>query len=327
MEDRVRSNVLATCRAALSLWADPLVDYATSGSDFSIGDLVCARAPISLYVVTPQAHADRLALLVRIFIRQTINSLMETLRHDSRGRLKRHRLLLLLDEFPKLGSLPFLENALGEMAGYGITAHLVCQSFNDVLSKYGDKTPLLDNMHITAAFATSEPTSIEKVIRRAGKALEYRKGYSDPRSLFSRAHRIASQSEQQRYILSEEDVRGLASDEQFLFVSNCKPIRAKKIRYFDDPFFKAKAGDFFNGRPAAYVQKPNDADLPGLAVIDWRNVRPPDGAPLRFVGVAAPKSADGGAPEQRPGDAAAAAAEAFLAGSMRAFQSSDDGVD
>jgi type IV secretion system protein VirD4 len=151
MEERVKSNVLATCRASLSLWADPLVEYATSWSDFSIGDLVCAAAPVSFYIITPQAHADRLAFLVRVFTRQTINSLMESEHADSRRRRKRHRLLLLLDEFPKLGSLPFLENAMGEMAGYGITAHLICQSFNDVFSKYGDKTPLFDNMHITAA--------------------------------------------------------------------------------------------------------------------------------------------------------------------------------
>ncbi|OYX00553.1 MAG: conjugal transfer protein TraG, partial [Caulobacter vibrioides] len=168
MDERVKSNVLATCRASLSLWADPLVEYATSWSDFSIGDLVCAEAPVTFYLITPQAHADRLAFLVRVFIRQSVNSLMEHEHYDSRRRRKRHRLLLLLDEFPKLGSLPFLENAMGEMAGYGITAHLVCQSFNDVFSKYGDKTPLFDNMHITATFATSEPTSIEKVTRRAG---------------------------------------------------------------------------------------------------------------------------------------------------------------
>ena len=159
---------------------------------------------------------------MRVFTRQTINSLMESEHADSRRRRKRHRLLLLLDEFPKLGALPFLENAMGEMAGYGITAHLICQSFNDVFSKYGDKTPLFDNMHITAAFATSEPTSIEKVTRRAGKALEMRDSFSDPRTLFSRAHRSTSQSEQQRYILSEEDVRGLDDRKQFLFVNNCQ---------------------------------------------------------------------------------------------------------
>ena len=289
MDERVKSNVLATCRASLSLWADPLVEYATSWSDFSIGDLVCSEAPVSFYIITPQAHADRLAFLVRVFTRQTINSLMEDEHRDSRRRPKRHRLLLLLDEFPKLGALPFLENAMGEMASYGITAHLICQSFNDVFSKYGDKTPLFDNMHITAAFATSEPTSIDKVTRRAGKSLELRDSYSDPRTLFGRGHRSTSQAEQQRYILSEEDVRGLDDRKQFLFVNNSKPIVADKIRYYEEPFFQARTGDYYHGVLARHEQKPGAADLPGPASIDWLGVRAAVAAPA-FEGVRTPRS-------------------------------------
>src|SRR3546814_4341589 len=83
-------------------------------------------------------------------------------------------LLLMLDEFPKLGGLPFIENALGEMAGYGITCQLFCQSFNDVFGKYGVHTSIFDNMHITVSFSTSEPKSIKSIIERAGKHLEYR---------------------------------------------------------------------------------------------------------------------------------------------------------
>lgn len=298
MDERVKSNVLATCRASLMLWADPMVEYATSASDFSIGDLVCAEAPVSFYMITPQAHADRLAFLVRVFTRQTINSLMESEHVDSRQRRKRHRLLLLLDEFPKLGSLPFLENAMGEMAGYGLTAHLICQSFNDVFSKYGDRTPLFDNMHITAAFATSEPNSIEKVTRRAGKALEMRESFSDPRSIFGRAHRSTSQSEQQRYILSEEDVRALDDRKQLLFVNNCKPILADKIRYYEEPFFKARTGDYFNGHPAVYQQLPGAADLPCEAHNDWKGVRAVGAPPPTFKGVAPP----GTAPRIDPSD-------------------------
>jgi len=273
MDVRVRANVLATCRSSLSLWADPLVEYATGWSDFVIGDLVCSEAPVTFYITTPQAHADRLAFLVRIFMRQSINGLMEELHYDSRGRRKRHRLLMLLDEFPKLGGLPFLENALGEMAGYGITAHLICQSFNDVFSKYGDRTSLFDNMHITATFATSEPNSIKKVIERAGKSIEMRESFSNPRTLFSRANRTVSLGEQQRYILSEEDVRGQPVDEQFLFVNNAKPIIAKKIRYWKEPYFAKRCGDFFNEKPAAWVQRAGDADLPpGKTAIDWIGV-------------------------------------------------------
>jgi type IV secretion system protein VirD4 len=144
-------------------------------------------------------------------------------------------------------------------------------------------------MHITATFATSEPTSIEKVTRRAGKALEMRESYSDPRTLFGRAHRSTSQSEQQRYILSEEDVRGLDDRKQFLFVNNTKPILADKIRYYEEPFFKERAGDYFHGVPAVYEQRPCAADLPGTAHIDWRGVRAVQPAQEGFIGVSPPR--------------------------------------
>jgi type IV secretion system protein VirD4 len=167
-----------------------------------------------------------------------------------------------------------------------------------VFSKYGDKTPLFDNMHITATFATSEPNSIEKVTRRAGKSMEMRESFSDPRTLFGRGHRSTSQSEQQRYILSEEDVRGLDDRKQFLFVNNTKPILADKIRYYEEPFFKARCGDYFHGVPAAYQQRPGAADLAGPATIDWKGVQAAEAALEGFAGVVVPPNrhaASGGA--------------------------------
>lgn len=54
MDRRVRSSVLATAQKSLALWADPLVASATSWSDFCIGDLACAEAPVSFYLITPR---------------------------------------------------------------------------------------------------------------------------------------------------------------------------------------------------------------------------------------------------------------------------------
>ena len=273
MEPRVRSSVLATAQKSLALWADPLVCHATGASDFCIGDLVCAKAPVSFYLITPQAHADRLAFLVRVMLRQSLNSLMETVDTDSRGRQKRHELLMMLDEFPKLGPLPFLENALGEMAGYGIAAHLICQSFNDVFKYYGVHTSIFDNCHVTAAFATSEPTSIERVVKRAGRALEMRESFSDPRLAFAKGHRSRNQAEVERYILGEQDVRGLGADKQFLFVNNAKPFVTDKIRHYDEPAMAAVTRDVYRGERARFVQTPETLDTPGKPPNDWLGVR------------------------------------------------------
>jgi type IV secretion system protein VirD4 len=283
MDPRVRSSVLATAQKSLALWADPLVAAATSWSDFCIGDLACAEAPVSFYLITPQAHADRLAFLVRVMLRQSLNSLMESIEADSRGRPKRHPILMMLDEFPKLGALPFLENALGEMAGYGLSAHLICQSFNDVFKHYGVYTSIFDNMYVTAAFATSEPGSIERIVKRAGKSLEMRESYSDPRLLFGKGHRSRNQSEVERYVLAEQDVRALDGGKQFLFVNNAKPFLAEKIRFYEDPVLAPRTRDFFHGERAVFVQTPTTLDTPGKPPIDWLGVRAvaPYLAPMR----------------------------------------------
>lgn len=274
MDVKVRSSVLGTAQAALTLFADPLVAHATSWSDFAIGDLVCSKNPVSFYLITPQAHADRLAFLVRVMLRQSINTLMEDIDYDSRGREKKHRLLLMLDEFPKLGGLPFLENALGEMAGYGITCQLFCQSFNDVFGKYGVHTSIFDNMHITVCFATSEPKSIRSIIERAGKSLEYRESFSDPRSILHRGNRTTSFAEQERYILAEQHVRGLSQKREFIFVNNAKPLIADKIRHYTDPYFKTVAVDFHGKKRAKFQQTPTTMDRPaGTVAVDWLGCR------------------------------------------------------
>ena len=278
MDDRVSSNVLSTAQTALELFADPLVARATSWSDFCLGDLVCAEAPVSFYLITPQAHADRLAFLVRVMLRSTFNSLMEEAHLDSRGRPKNHKLLLLLDEFPKLGALPFIENGLGEMAGYGITAHLVCQSFNDVYKAYGQNTSLFDNMHLTCCFATSEPNSIRGIVARAGRATEMRESFSAPSTIFGRAHFSRSLTEQRREILSENDVRELPANKQLLFVNNTKPILADKLRYYEDPWFRRVTTDYFHGKRASTVQTAANLDVPGKPTIDWLGVQAVRGA-------------------------------------------------
>lgn len=93
-------------------------------------------------------------------------------------------------------------------------------------------------MHITVSFSTSEPKSIKSIIERAGKHLEYRESFSDPRSLFHKGNRSTSLGEQERYILGEQHVRGLATTKEFVFVNNAKPFIADKIKHYEDPILR-----------------------------------------------------------------------------------------
>ena len=118
-----RSGVLSTAMSFLGLYRDPVVAAVTRRCDWRIRDLVEAERPVTLYLVVPPSDISRTKPLIRLILNQIGRRLTEEL--DSKRR--RHRLLLMLDEFPALGRLDFFESALAFMAGYGLKSFLIAQ--------------------------------------------------------------------------------------------------------------------------------------------------------------------------------------------------------
>lgn len=128
-----RSGVLSTAMSFLGLYRDPVVARVTSRCDWRIEDLVASERLATLYLVVPPSDISRTEPLVRLVLNQIGRRLTEEL--ESKGR--RHRLLLMLDEFPALGRLDFFESQLAFMAGYGLKAFLIAQSLNQIEKAYG----------------------------------------------------------------------------------------------------------------------------------------------------------------------------------------------
>ncbi len=114
-----RSGVLSTAMSFLGLYRDPTVAEVTSRCDWRIADLISTEHPVSLYLVVPPSDISRTKPLIRLILNQVGRRLTESL-DGSDGIARRHKLLLMLDEFPALGRLDFFETALAFMAGYGI---------------------------------------------------------------------------------------------------------------------------------------------------------------------------------------------------------------
>ena len=85
-------------------------------------DLLEADRPVSLYLTMPPSDIIRTRPLLRLLLNQIGRRLTET--HGLQAACRRPsppRLLLMLDEFPALGRLDFLQTALAYLPGYGIT--------------------------------------------------------------------------------------------------------------------------------------------------------------------------------------------------------------
>ncbi|EPG9355821.1 conjugal transfer protein TraG (plasmid) [Pseudomonas fulva] len=227
-----RSGVLSTAMSFLGLYRDPVVARVTAHCDWRIADLVGSRQPVTLYLVVPPSDINRTKPLIRLILNQIGRRLTEELTTSG----KRHRLLLMLDEFPALGRLDFFESALAFMAGYGIKGFLIAQSLNQIERAYGPNNAILDNCHVRVSFATNDERTAKRVSDALGTATEMRDStnYAGHRLAPWLGHLMVSRQETARPLLTPGEIMQLPPTDEIVMVAGTPPIRATKARYFED---------------------------------------------------------------------------------------------
>src|SRR6201991_892643 len=203
----------------LGLYRDPTVAAVTSRCDWRIADLVEGKSPLSLYLVVPPSDISRTKPLVRLVLNQIGRRLTEHLHADN--KTGRHKLLMMLDEFPALGRLDFFETSLAFMAGYGVRAFLIAQSLNQIEKAYGEYNSILDNCHVRIAFASNDERTAKRISDALGTATEQRamRNYAGHRLSPWLAHVMVSRQETSRPLLTPGEVMQLASGDELVLVS------------------------------------------------------------------------------------------------------------
>jgi len=236
--DNERSGVLSTAMSFLGLYRDPVVAEVTRRCDWRITDIVGGKHPATLYLVVPPSDINRTKPLIRLILNQIGRRLTE----DLQAKAGRHRLLLMLDEFPALGRLDFFESALAFMAGYGLKSFLIAQSLNQIEKAYGPNNSILDNCHVRVSFATNDERTAKRVSDALGTATEMKamKNYAGHRLSPWLGHLMVSRSETARQLLTPGEVMQLPPSEEIVMVAGTPPIRAKKARYYEDTRFQER---------------------------------------------------------------------------------------
>ncbi len=262
-----RSGVLSTAMSFLGLYRDPTVAEVTSRCDWRIADLIAAEHPVSLYLVVPPSDISRTKPLIRLILNQIGRRLSESL-DGSDGIERRHKLLLMLDEFPALGRLDFFETALAFMAGYGIRSFLIAQSLNQIDKAYGQNHSILDNCHVRVTFATNDERTAKRISETLGTATELRaqRNYAGHRLAPWLGHLMVSRQETARPLLTPGEVMQLPPDEAVVMISSVAPIRARKLRYYSDANFQRRV------LPPPVIVVGRYADAPPARADDWSDL-------------------------------------------------------
>jgi type IV secretion system protein VirD4 len=251
-----QSSVVSSAVAYLTLYRDPLVARNTSVSDFKVGDLMNDEKPVSLYLVVPPSDKDRLRPLIRLVINQIVRGLTEKMEFKE-GRSAagyKHRLLLMLDEFPSLGKLDVFEESLAFIAGYGLKAYLIIQDISQLWTAYGKDESIFSNCHVRIAYAPNKVETAELLSKMSGTATIVKQSHSYSGSLFGAQNNIStSTQETQRPLLTADEVMRLPAarkdakgnvtepGDMLVFMAGQTPIYGKQILYFMDPTFSARA--------------------------------------------------------------------------------------
>ncbi|SPD72446.1 TRAG family protein [uncultured Desulfobacterium sp.] len=261
------SGVVSTAMSFLSLYRDPIIAQNTSRSDFKIMDLMNSRHPISLYIIIPPSDLDRTRPLIRLMLNQIGRRLTESMFQDhtkdgaTGPESYKHRLLLLMDEFPVLGRLNFFETELAYLAGYGIKCVLIAQSLNQIEKAYGQNNSILDNSHIRITFGALDERTAKRISDLLGQATEYRRqlNFAGNRLAPWLGHLMASEQESPRQLLTQGEILQLPGDDALIMIGNMPPYRAKKIMFYQDDRFKYRVN---LPCPESILRNDNQNNLP-----------------------------------------------------------------
>lgn len=239
--DNELGSIVSTANTALKEYLDPVLTSNTRVSDFCIDDIMNAKKPVSLYLITPPSDLLRLAPIFRLFFEMMVRHHTVKLGEYKAGRCKnvyRHKCLFLMDEFAALGNLQSFASTLAYIAGYGMKAFLIMQGLPQLYEVYGKDNLILMNCSLQLYYSPNENDTAQYVEKMLGNETIMVKSTSE--SGFMKKN--YSYSEVSRPLMTADESKRLG-DEELILVQDRPPVKTTKIKYYQQDFFLKKLRD------------------------------------------------------------------------------------
>lgn len=279
--DNTLSSIVATFNAPLTIFADPIVDVATSANDFRLEDL--RRQRMTVYVRIPPHRLTSAKPLLALFFSQLVALNTQHLPEQDPTLL--YQCLLVNDEFTAMGRVPVISNAAAFLAGYNLRLLTIVQAMSQLDAVYGEKDArtFATNHGLQILYAPREQRDADEYSAMLGQYTERvtSRGRSQSFSGHGQTSVSRNESEQRRALLLPQEFKSLGSERLVIVMENCKPILGEKIRYYRDKAFKARL------MPAPKVPRMDmdlhlaraqgrwryaDDELPASKVLDFRSL-------------------------------------------------------
>jgi len=234
--DNTFASIRQTITARMGLWLNPRVDLATSASDFDLRDL--RRQSVSLYLAVSPDNLHRVAPLYNLLLQQLID--LNTRILPTPGAPDR-QLLVVLDEFARLGHAAVLAHGFSFVAGYGIRLLAVIQSPSQLRGEYGPDLAdeIMTNCGVEIIFAPKDVNVAKTLSERLGYYDQPARSRSRPFGLGA-GRRTITISDHRRALLLPQELLALNAAHLLVLRAGVAPVRGRKLRYFDNPTFRRR---------------------------------------------------------------------------------------
>ncbi|GMM62427.1 type IV secretory system conjugative DNA transfer family protein [Novosphingobium pituita] len=227
--DNTFTSIRQSVTAKINLWLNPYVDAATAESDFDLRSFREER--ISLYLGVSPDDLDRVAPIYNLLFQQLIDLNVRELPSGDRHQV---RLLLLLDEFPRLGRASVIANGFSYVAGYGIRLLPVIQNGAQLENVYGPKvaTEIEANCGVQMVMRPATTADAREISERLG-TYTFR-ARSRSMGTWGRGGGSVSDSDQRRPLLLPQELMQLPEKDMIVLRLGIPPVYGRKIRFYEE---------------------------------------------------------------------------------------------
>ncbi|WP_410199485.1 type IV secretory system conjugative DNA transfer family protein [Burkholderia cenocepacia] len=232
--DETMGNISKTFMAGLTLFANPIVDAATSRCDFDVAKV--RREPISIYLVLPAGKLAIAGLLANLFFTQWIEDNLDEL-PEANPNLK-YQCLGFLDEATAVGKIEILDKASAFIAGYNIRLLTILQSKSqgedpNAYGVHGMRT-LVTNHALKVVYPPRDTHDSKEMSETLGYLTEKAKSTSRTRGRSSSSGE--NTSDQKRNLMYAQELEIMPQSEEIILGMGL-PIHCEKAFYYEDRMF------------------------------------------------------------------------------------------
>lgn len=216
--------------AGMAPWSNPHTGAVTARSDFDFSTF--RKVPQTVYFTVPADDVTAIAPLVRLFF----SDLIATLQHHEPGPDEPFPVLILLDEFQRIGRMQIIIDSISLLRSYRGNLAIVTQTIPNLDEVYGEtsRKALQGGAGIKLYLTPSEEDTVQELSASVG--MTTKRVVSKSRTIGAGGVFGTNVSErtEDHPLLPPDQARRLPADKVVIVVDADLPIMADRIQYYDD---------------------------------------------------------------------------------------------